>query len=118
MSKSGIDDLIKILESIDKKLDTLIEMQNQKPANMRTVINAMSYTEISAVSLMLKLLTNGEGILVSGKVAEELGITRSVVVNAIRKLESAGVVESRSLGMKGTFIKVLNNDLFTEFAKL
>ncbi|MCL8209092.1 MAG: GTP-sensing pleiotropic transcriptional regulator CodY, partial [Actinomycetia bacterium] len=33
---------------------------------------------------------------------------RSVIVNALRKLESAGVVETRSLGMKGTRIRVLN----------
>jgi transcriptional pleiotropic repressor len=29
-----------------------------------------------------------------------------VIVNALRKLESAGIIESRSLGMKGTHIKV------------
>ena len=36
-----------------------------------------------------------------------VGITRSVIVNALRKLESAGIIESKSLGMKGTYIKVL-----------
>ena len=42
-----------------------------------------------------------------------VGVTRSVIVNAFRKLESAGIIESRSLGMKGTFIKVLS-PLFVE----
>ena len=28
--------------------------------------------------------------------ADRVGITRSVIVNALRKLESAGVIESRS----------------------
>ena len=46
------------------------------------------------------------------------GITRSVIVNALRKFESAGVIESRSSGMKGTYIKVLNDVVFDEIAKL
>ena len=47
-----------------------------------------------------------------------MGITRSVIVNALRKFESAGVIESRSLGMKGTYIKVLNSALLDELGKL
>ena len=45
-------------------------------------------------------------------------ITRSVIVNALRKFESAGVIESRSSGMKGTYIKVLNDAVFGEMDKL
>ena len=47
-----------------------------------------------------------------------VGITRSVIVNALRKFESAGVIESRSSGMKGTYIKVLNDVVFDEIAEL
>jgi len=50
---------------------------------------------------------------VASKVADEAGVTRSVIVNALRKLESAGIIESRSLGMKGTYVKILN-PLFME----
>ena len=46
-----------------------------------------------------------------------IGITRSVIVNALRKLESAGIIESRSLGMKGTYLKVLISDIFEEVKK-
>jgi len=46
-----------------------------------------------------------------------VGITRSVIVSALRKFESAGVIESRSLGMKGTYIKVLNDYLFDELKR-
>ena len=55
-----------------------------------------------------------EGILVASKIADRVGITRSVIVNALRKFESAGVIESRSSGMKGTYIKVLNDAVFEE----
>lgn len=59
-----------------------------------------------------------EGILVASKIADRVGITRSVIVNALRKFESAGVIESRSSGMKGTYIKVLNDVVFDEIAEL
>ena len=48
----------------------------------------------------------------------QVGITRSVIVNALRKFESAGVIESRSLGMKGTHIKILNEKLIDELKKI
>ena len=59
-----------------------------------------------------------EGILVASKIADRVGITRSVIVNALRKFESAGVIESRSSGMKGTYIKVLNDVVFDELERI
>ena len=59
-----------------------------------------------AIEHIFEELGGNEGLLIASKVADRVGITRSVIVNALRKLESAGVIESRSLGMKGTFIKV------------
>lgn len=59
-----------------------------------------------------------EGILVASRIADRVGITRSVIVNALRKFESAGVIESRSSGMKGTYIKVINDVVFDELEKL
>ena len=59
-----------------------------------------------------------EGILVASKIADRVGITRSVIVNALRKFESAGVIESRSSGMKGTYIKVINDYVFTELDRI
>jgi len=49
---------------------------------------------------------------------DRVGITRSVIVNALRKFESAGVIESRSSGMKGTYIKVVNDVVFDELARI
>ena len=63
-------------------------------------------------------LNGNEGLLVASKIADRVGITRSVIVNALRKFESAGVIESRSLGMKGTHIKILNDKLIPELKKV
>ena len=67
---------------------------------------------------ILAELDGNEGLLVASKIADRVGITRSVIVNALRKFESAGVIESKSLGMKGTYIRVLNERLLDEIEKL
>ena len=51
-------------------------------------------------------------------VADDTGITRSVIVNALKKFDSAGVISTKSSGMKGTKIKVLNEVVYDELKKL
>ena len=68
----------------------------------------LSYSEHEAVKKIFMELEDDEGILIASKIADKSNITRSVIVNALRKLESAGVIESRSLGMKGTHIRITN----------
>ncbi len=70
--------------------------------------DSLSYSEVEAIREILKNIDNNESIVVASKIADNLGITRSVIVNALRKFESAGIIESRSLGMKGTLIRVKN----------
>lgn len=54
----------------------------------------------------------------ASRIADEAEITRSVIVNALRKLASANVIESRSLGgMKGTYLRILNPEIRKEFEK-
>src|SRR5699024_12353609 len=75
-------------------------------------------SELEAINHIFDELDGHEGLLVASKIADRVGITRSVIVNALRKLESAGVIESRSLGMKGTYIKVLNDKFLAELDKI
>ena len=81
---------------------------------VKSALGTLSYSEQKAVVHIFEELNGSEGILVASKVADRVEITRSVIVNALRKFESAGVIESRSSGMKGTYIKVLNEHLFEE----
>lgn len=83
-------------------------------AIVKSAISTLSYSEYEAIVHIFEELNNKEGLLVASKIADRVGITRSVIVNALRKFESAGVIETRSLGMKGTFIKVLNPYLVPE----
>ena len=84
-------------------------------AVVRSAISTLSQSELEAIYSIFKQLGGmHEGILVASKIADSIGITRSVIVNALRKFESAGVIESRSSGMKGTFIKVVNEYVYEE----
>ena len=80
-------------------------------------IGSLSFSELEAVEHIFEELGGKEGLLVASKVADRVGITRSVIVNALRKLESAGVIETRSLGMKGTYIKILNERIVDHIMK-
>lgn len=95
-----------------------LEEEARKKAAVQIALGTLSYSEMEAVQHIFDELDGTEGLLVASKIADRVGITRSVIVNALRKFESAGVIESRSLGMKGTHIKVLNDRLVEELRKL
>lgn len=92
--------------------------ENRKVQIVKSAISTLSFSELEAIIHIFDELVGNEGILVASKIADRVGITRSVIVNALRKFESAGVIESRSSGMKGTYIKVLNDVVFDELKKL
>ena len=79
--------------------------ETRKEHIVQSAISTLSFSELEAI---IHIFDELEGV----------GITRSVIVNALRKFESAGVIESRSSGMKGTYIKVLNDYVFTELEKI
>ena len=94
------------------------EEENRKKQIVKSAISTLSYSELDAIEHIFEEREGREGILVASKIADRVGITRSVIVNALRKFESAGVIESRSSGMKGTYIKVLNDAVFDELDAL
>ena len=92
--------------------------EHRKIQIVKSAINTLSYSELEAILHIFDELNGNEGILVASKIADRVGITRSVIVNALRKFESAGVIESRSSGMKGTYIKVVNQMVFDELDEI
>ncbi|WP_170007421.1 GTP-sensing pleiotropic transcriptional regulator CodY [Bacillus fonticola] len=105
------------MEILREKTEEIEEAARSK-AVVQMAISSLSYSELEAIEHIFQELNGKEGLLVASKIADRVGITRSVIVNALRKLESAGVIESRSLGMKGTYIKVLNDKFLVELEKL
>ena len=121
----GIDDIIlseygttvvglEMLRSVNEESAE----ESRKEHIVQSAIGTLSYSELEAIIHIFDELDGSEGILVASKIADRVGITRSVIVNALRKFESAGVIESRSSGMKGTYIKVVNDYAFAELEKI
>ncbi len=103
---------------IQRKKSVEEEEEERQIAMVQMAIGTLSYSEVEAVQRIFAELDGNEGLLVASKIADKSGITRSVIVNALRKLESAGVIESRSLGMKGTRIKIINAKFKEELGKM
>jgi len=119
----GIDDIIlseygttvvglEMLRSVNEESAE----EQRKEQVVQAAVGTLSFTEMEAMVHVFEELQGKEGILVASKIADRVGITRSVIVNALRKLESAGVIESRSSGMRGTYIKVVNDMIYDEIA--
>ena len=92
--------------------------EDRKQQVVKSAFNTLSFSELEAIIHIFDELDGDEGILVASKIADRVGITRSVIVNALRKFESAGVIESRSSGMKGTYIKVVNDLVYEELDRV
>jgi transcriptional pleiotropic repressor len=108
---------IVVANEIMRMTSERVEEQARKKTSVQIALASLSFSEKGAIQHIIKELNGSEGLLVASRVADKAGITRSVIVSALRKFESAGVIESRSLGMKGTYIKVLNDYIFEELGK-
>ena len=88
------------------------QLEKAKERNLRMscdmALDTLSFSEKDALIKIMDSFEEDETILVASKVATQYKLTNSVIVNALKKLESAGLLETKSLGMKGTYIRVLN----------
>ena len=94
------------------------EEENRKMQVVKSAFNTLSVSEQEAIVHVIEELDGEEGILVASRIADRVGITRSVIVNALRKFESAGVIQSKSSGMKGTYVKIMNDAVYTQLEEL
>lgn len=90
----------------------------RKEKIVKSAIKTLSASELQAVKAVFAHMDGMDGILVASRIADDTGITRSVIVNALKKFDSAGVISTKSSGMKGTKIKVLNEVVYDELKKL
>lgn len=102
---------------ISYAIDEEEEDEAEEKRMARSAIKSLSYSEILAMQHIFDELQGDEGLLVASRIADQAGITRSVIVNALRKLASANVIESRSLGMKGTYLRILNKEIRNELER-
>lgn len=93
--------------------------EERKLKIVKASLETLSYSEVVGFkSIVEELGPTGEGIVITSKIADERGYTRSILINAIKKIASAGIIEERSAGMKGTSIKIVNEFLVPELNKM
>ena len=102
---------LEMVRSVQKETDK----ENYEKSNFSSALTALTPLEQKAVSFVIHELDGKDGMLVTSKLAGKVGITRTVFVNALRKLESAGLIRTKSSGVKGTYIQVLNDIVYSEF---
>ena len=91
-----------------------VSVEYHKEQDIRAAVKTLSRLEAHAMICVLEELGGKrKGILITSRLADKVGITRSVIVNALKKCESAGIIETKSSGMKGTTIHIVN-DLLCE----
>jgi len=93
------------------------DLSHTKSVGIKAALSALSYSELEGIINITSELSGTEGLLIASKIAEKHNLSRSGIVNGLRKLESAGLIETRSLGMKGTYIKILSEHLIVELSK-
>lgn len=90
-----------------------LTLEQHKEKDVMAAINTLSKLEVKALLAVLNELDGRKkGTLVTSKLSEKVNITRSVIVNALKKCESAGIIYTKSSGMKGTVVEIVN-DLFS-----
>ena len=97
-----------------QRADSVVLSEEQHKENdVRAAIRTLSRLEAKAMLYVLDELEESQNnMLITSRLADQVGITRSVIVNGLKKCESAGIIRTRSGGMKGTSIHLLN-ELFT-----
>ena len=102
---------LEMMRSVQEESD----MEEHKKKNFSSALTTLTPLEQKAVTCVIHELGGEKGTLVTSKLANQYGITRTVIVNALRKLASAGLIKTKSSGVKGTYIEVLNDIVYTEF---
>ena len=83
--------------------------------NVNDVLGATSPSEMESVKAVLsKLGPEGAGTVNLTKLSEETGISRTSLVNAVRKMTGAGVFMTHSRGVRGTEVKVINRLIYEQ----
>lgn len=90
--------------------------ENRKESEVSSAFHTLSKTEKKAIFAVLEEMgEKKEAMLVTSRLSEQAGITRSVLINALKKCAGAGVIETKSAGKKGTYVRIKNELFFKSF---
>ncbi len=90
-----------------QRLNTYSHMWNELTDNAVKGLSEGEYRGVRAALLSL----GDKSVVNISKISAETGVTRSVIVNGLHKLECTGLIKLHSGGMKGTYVKMLDQGL-------
>lgn len=117
LKKAIAEDYIYVIEHTASLIGTVLSFESaiynvlveQKRQEAYTVVNALSKSEFSAIIGLFDYMDGAKQMtLTTSELADQLGITRSIIVNALQKLVTGYIIRQQSMGMKGTHIEVIN----------
>ncbi len=91
-----------------------IHQKSLEIATAKLAVGSLSFSELRSVSAILEQLDSGEGNIFLNQIAENNFTTHSTVCGALKKLEAAGAISTKSQGVKGKYVKVTNPKLYEE----
>lgn len=78
---------------------------------VNSAIYALTQKEFKGVSAVLFELKYRDGVVITSEISKKVDVTRSIIINGLKKLECAGILEMYSMGAKGTNIKILYSEI-------
>lgn len=83
-------------------------------AKAKIAVNSLTFNEIKAIKSIVKSIEGNDGEVFLNSIATKTFTTPSTVSNALKKLELATLITTKSMGVKGKYIKILNENLREE----
>lgn len=91
-----------------------IQQFSMEIAKAKLAVSSLTYSEKKAACSVLEEIRWDEGEVYLNSVANKTYTTPSTVSGALKKLELATMIDTKSMGVKGKYIKILNHNLRSE----
>ena len=85
-----------------------IQQQSMEMARAKLAVSLLSSNELRAANELLQTLEGQKGTVFLKNIAHQVYVTHSTVSSALKKIESAGLIYTRSQGVKGKYVEILN----------
>lgn len=91
-----------------------IKKKSFEIAQAHLAVCFLTFSELKAISAVMNMLPEKEGVIFLNVISKETYVTQSTVSGALKKMESAGVIQTRSQGVKGKYVNIINDYLYEE----
>lgn len=103
-----------VLLSMLLKKKILIKNDSKNEVNLPSLEVALahlSHSEKLALKHILKEMKEKEAKLIMRKLAKKAGVGQTCLVNVLKKLAGARILEVKSLGVKGTYLRIHDDSI-------